>query len=950
MLRPLYAVACAAAIVPIALSIAPPGPRATPFVLPPDAPPLDVRSTRFEQLARLDMTVHYYHPVVATSATAWDSLFAAHAPAAVSAPTSAAYHDAVRKMLDGLGDALTTIVPSGPVSPNRENTRGRTSPSPDAGSAGIFDARGRTPHDTAHWRSHQQLRQLIESGSRTAQYALAYHGLPSMAGATSGSYSASWEVVSPNRPVPAVAALATVSVLVDSRTVLPREWHGAIEQGRLRLIGVDTRSVALDAPSHSLSLGEGAVAMIRTGKSASLGVAVLVDTVVPAASASSLLNRKTDPRLSTSRPVVDRAQHAGIAKPVLPINNTPAFTAEYPEIGYRLLAAARLWSTYDHFSPYKHRFDAPWTAVISRVLSLVEQSCNSLEYGQALARIAAATNDGHSSFASPAMGRSFQPGFPLPLRAQFIDGQLLVTRDLAATGTTSDVARGDRILEVDGVTVPELVQRFTPYVAASTPQGRDYVLVQRILGGRAGEASTLLLGKPDGSTKRVRIERARTYDSNKFNLRGGGIIRLLPGNIGYVDMERLPPDRVDSVYRALSAASAIIFDMRGYPQGTGFRLGPWVSRDAQPKPTAHFDRPERPSPDSSTNTVYAFDQTLPAATRPRFAGKTAMLIDEHAVSQSEHTAMMFKTLGGTVFVGSPTVGANGDITVGMLPGGLRFWMTGQSVQWVDRRPLQGVGVQPDIPVRPTQRGLAAGIDEVLTAAYRHLGGTGDIMFSEDASLETFPTPPVKFLAPEPAPADWLTMPPGSQGLYRIGVDEYIAPPPLSEVKDSTARGSLHLTYRGGAGEGFGNAMQQLNPEPYRGKRITLTGWLRAKDVAFSLSSGLAIWMRIDGADGSMTLDNMGARMLRGTTDWQNVSITLDVPSDALGISLGVMLIGQTGEGWADDLELRDARPGENPTATPSATRMTFDEIARSRGYYNQAPGTLRNPSFGRVRR
>jgi len=947
MMRLIFAFAFLVAAVPVGLLAMFPRTPVLPYVLPADAPPLATRAKRFEQLARLDMAVHYYHPVVATTATAWDSLFAAYAPVALAAPTSTAYHDAVRKMLDGLGDALTTVIAPERASSSRAKPPGSSTVS-ETPSTWLYDVRGRTPADTEHLRAHASLSALLDAGAQPGQYALGYHGLPSMGGTTSGNYSATWDIVIPQRQASASTEAPRMSLLVDSRTVLPVGWQDAIERGRLQLIGVDARTVALDAPAHSLSLGDGAVARVRRGKSASLGVAMAVDTIVPEAAASQLLRMQTTPSLATVKTAADRAQHAGLAKAVLPSNTAPAFSAEYPEIGYRLLAAARMWSTYDHFSPYKHRFEVPWTALLTRVLPLVEQSRNSLEFAQAVARIATATNDGHSSFASQAMGRSFQPGFPLPLSAQFVDGALLVVRSTASAGS-NDVARGDRILEVDGVPVSTLVERFTPYVAASTPQGRNYVLARRVLGGRAGEASTLLLARPDGSTRRVRVERAKTYDASRDRFRGGGIIRMLPGNIGYVDMERLPSDRVDSVYRALSGATAIIFDMRGYPQGTGFRLGPWVAKEPRPRPTAHFDRPERPSPDSTANTVFPFDQTLPAAPRARFAGRTAMLIDEHAVSQSEHTAMMFKTLAGTVFVGSPTAGANGDITVGALPGGLRFWMTGQSVQWPDRRPLQGVGVQPDIPVRPTQRGLAAGIDEVLSAAYRHLGGSGNIMFSEDAALETFPSPPIRFLTPEPAPADWSTSPSNPQGLYRIGVDTNIAPPTASAGSDTSARRSLHLTYRGGSDDGFGNAMQGINAESYRGKRITLNGWLRSKDIQSELSAGLAMWMRIDAADGSMILDNMGSRMLRGTTGWTRVSITLDVPADAMGISLGVMLIGQSGEGWADDLELREALPAETPTAKASSVRMSHVEVASARASYEKMPSVLRNASFSFTR-
>jgi C-terminal processing protease CtpA/Prc len=68
------------------------------------------------------------------------------------------------------------------------------------------------------------------------------------------------------------------------------------------------------------------------------------------------------------------------------------------------------------------------------------------------------------------------------------------------------------------------------------------------------------------------------------------------------------------------------------------------------------------------------------------------------------------------FIGSPTHGANGDITAMRLPGGLRMWFTGQEVRWVDGRQLQKVGVQPTITVRPTLRGVRAGKDEVLERA------------------------------------------------------------------------------------------------------------------------------------------------------------------------------------------------------------------------------------------
>jgi C-terminal processing protease CtpA/Prc len=72
------------------------------------------------------------------------------------------------------------------------------------------------------------------------------------------------------------------------------------------------------------------------------------------------------------------------------------------------------------------------------------------------------------------------------------------------------------------------------------------------------------------------------------------------------------------------------------------------------------------------------------------------------------------------FIGSPTNGANGDITNMVLPGNLIVSFTGQEVRFPDGRQLQRVGVQPHIVVRPTIAGIRAGRDEVLEAAIEHL--------------------------------------------------------------------------------------------------------------------------------------------------------------------------------------------------------------------------------------
>lgn len=99
-------------------------------------------------------------------------------------------------------------------------------------------------------------------------------------------------------------------------------------------------------------------------------------------------------------------------------------------------------------------------------------------------------------------------------------------------------------------------------------------------------------------------------------------------------------------------------------------------------------------------------------------------------------------------------------------------------------------------------------------------------------------------------------------------------------------------------KGFGSLMQTVSADAYRNQRVRLSGYLKTKDAG---SAGL--WMRVDGSERRIVgFDNMEKRALHGDNDWQQYSIVLDVPSDALDIAFGLLLEGN-GEVLADDFRL-----------------------------------------------
>jgi RNA polymerase sigma factor (sigma-70 family) len=156
---------------------------------------------------------------------------------------------------------------------------------------------------------------------------------------------------------------------------------------------------------------------------------------------------------------------------------------------------------------------------------------------------------------------------------------------------------------------------------------------------------------------------------------------------------------------------------------------------------------------------------------------------------------------------------------------------------------------------------------------------------------TTPTPP-----PAPAarpgvtvkaPAGWSKNGAKSES-YVVGVDSVQTwggmPSAYVESLSSTVEG------------GFGGMMQTTSAENFEGKRVRLSGWVKTEDAN---EGGGSLWMRIDGERGHpVAIDNMTNRAVKGTTDWQEASVVLDVPKGASALAYGFFVAGG-GKMWVN---------------------------------------------------
>ena len=106
--------------------------------------------------------------------------------------------------------------------------------------------------------------------------------------------------------------------------------------------------------------------------------------------------------------------------------------------------------------------------------------------------------------------------------------------------------------------------------------------------------------------------------------------------------------------------------------------------------------------------------------------------------------------------------------------------------------------------------------------------------------------------------------------------------------------------------GLGVASQLLPLQQVRGRHLRVSGWIKTADVI----GYAAIWMRVDGTSGFITLDNMSQTGPYSNTDWTLYQYDRDVSANGVQVVFGVFLSG-SGTAWFDALQVEvDGKPLE----------------------------------------
>jgi hypothetical protein len=378
----------------------------------------------------------------------------------------------------------------------------------------------------------------------------------------------------------------------------------------------------------------------------------------------------------------------------------------FPDSGYQLLALFRWWNILQYWAPDRDVAGQDWSAVLTDFIPKLAFAKDKTAYQLALFELIAKANDTHANLWNGLDVRPPVGECALSPTLRFIDNKPVVFRvDSADTAFHA----GDILDSLDGAPVASLIKEWAPYYAASNEAARQRDLASHLTGGACGPvAVTITRSGHSLHFPAMRIPAKQSFGTHD---QPGDTFRLLSPQVAYLKLSSIKAADLPSYFDQAKNAKGIIVDIRNYPSAfMPFAMGAYLA--TSPTPFVAFTYADLKDPGA-----FSFGDGPRIPPGPvHFGGKVVILVDETSLSQAEYTAMALRAMPNAVVVGSTTSGADGDVSPFSLPGKLTTLISGLGVFYPDHRPTQRVGIVPDVFVKPTTQGIAAGRDEVLEKA------------------------------------------------------------------------------------------------------------------------------------------------------------------------------------------------------------------------------------------
>lgn len=370
-----------------------------------------------------------------------------------------------------------------------------------------------------------------------------------------------------------------------------------------------------------------------------------------------------------------------------------------------------------------------WDSVYMATLREVAATKSTADYYRTLMKMIARLGDGHTNvYPGTDLINEFwaQPA----LRTRLVDGKVLVIRVYDEALKKYGIIPGTELLSINGTSIRDYAEKIVrPYQSASTPHDMDVRVYEHgLLRGPLSEPVEAGFRDARGKAFAVSLKRVEFEDLRKM-MPATPPFRLtwLKGNIAHVELNSFANDEAADQYLAhfkeIARADGIIFDLRNNGGGNStvgykvlstltdkpFRTSSWYTRVYRPAYRAWGKAELRTGGDN--NFAPAHGQLL--YTKP-----VAVLSSARTYSAAEDFLVAFDVMDRGKLIGEASGGSTGQPLMFDLPGGGFGRICTKRDTYPDGKEFVGVGIQPDILVKPALADFRKNKDTVLEAALK----------------------------------------------------------------------------------------------------------------------------------------------------------------------------------------------------------------------------------------
>lgn len=394
-------------------------------------------------------------------------------------------------------------------------------------------------------------------------------------------------------------------------------------------------------------------------------------------------------------------------------NENPYVSMKFPDTGYRILSLYRYWNIIQYYFPYKNLIDEDWENVLEEFIPKFIGASNETEYTLTVLELISRIHDTHANIwgGNDIVNRYHGVNYAAA-ELNFIENRAVVTGFFdERAGNETGLKIGDIILKVNRKPVDSIVMEKLKLFPASnyTTQLRDIAPTLLRTNDTIVEVEIISNGKRDNRT-------LKTYSPQLINIRkkyqlSDTCFKLIEEDIAYINNGSLKIKYLPEIWKGMKNTKGLVIDLRNYP--SDFPIYE-LSRYLLPKST--------PFVKATTGSViipglFTFNDSLKMnageENKDYYRGKVCIIVNEITVSSSEFHAMAYRMAPGAIVIGSTTAGADGNVAVFSLPGGISTGMSGIGIYYPDGTETQRIGIVPDVEIRPTIDGIKNGKDELL---------------------------------------------------------------------------------------------------------------------------------------------------------------------------------------------------------------------------------------------